>query len=140
MWVDITPQDVAESINDAELSAALETFLAPGQQSPLLGIIADKTAEVRGYVRVRNRLAATGVPEELKSSCIDLVIFDALGRLSPDLAKRRLHWHEEALKRLDKVSEGKFSISQPDSEVTQAPSPKFSVPVRDFGTDNERGI
>jgi hypothetical protein len=140
MWVDITANDVIGSVNDPELAVALNAFRAENQGDLLPGIISDKVAEVRGRVRVRNRLADHGVPEELKSATVDLVIFDALARLSPELAKRRQHWHDEALKKMDQVSSGELKVSEPDSEVTQSPAPHFFQTRTHFSLNDQEGL
>ena len=143
MWVLITKDDVLGSVNDAELRVAIESHLADGQVDPLPGTIAEKIAEVRGYISVRNRLGIEGVPLELKSTTLDLIVFDTLARISPELAKRRIHWHDEAMKRLDRVASGTFSICEPETPSTekgQSPSPQIELRKNNFSENSQRGI
>jgi hypothetical protein len=142
-WLEITTDDVLGAVNDNELTVAIQSYIAAGQSNPLPGTIAEKTAEVRGYVAVRNRLGVSGVPLELKATTIDLIVFDTLARISPDLAKRRIHWHDEAMKRLERVADGKFSVCEPSTpavEQSQAPSPHFERRRLDFEKRDESGI
>lgn len=81
-WITITQDDILASINNPELTAALNTAPASGQDNILDTLISDVTAEVRGYVRRRNTLGQSGtLPQELKNAAIDIIIYRAANRL-----------------------------------------------------------
>ena len=144
-WITLTQDDVLASINNPELTAALNTALASGQDNPLDTLLPDVTAEVRGYVRRRNTLGQSGtLPQELKNAAIDIIIYRAANRLRKKaIAEDKQADYEQALRRLQGVAEGRVAVSAPDnptSEVTSAPGPRLSKARREFGLEEERGI
>ena len=144
-WITITQSDVLASINNPELSAALNTALASGQNNPLDTLIPDVTAEARGYVRRRNTLGQSGMlPQELKNAAIDIIIYRAANRLRKKaMAEDKKADNDLALKKLQGVAEGSVAVSAPDNpttEVTSAPEPRFERLHREFGWNKERGI
>jgi phage gp36-like protein len=144
-WITITQDDVLASINSAELTAALNTALAAGQENPLDILIPDVTTEVRGYVRRRNTLGQTGaLPGELKNAAIDIIIYRTANRLrKKGIAEDKKADNDRALQKLQAVADGSLAVSAPDNpstEVTSAPSPHFDRARREFGREEERGI
>jgi phage gp36-like protein len=144
-WITLASGDVLASINNPELTAALNTALASGQSNPLNTLIPDVTAEVRGYVRRRNTLGPAGtLPQELKNAAIDIIIYRAANRLRKTaFAADKKGDNDLALRKLEAVANGEIAISAPDnptSEITSAPAPHFERPRREFGWDQERGI
>lgn len=144
-WITLTQDDVLASINNSELTAALNTATASGQDNPLDTLLPDVTAEVRGYVRLRNTLGPTGtLPQELKNAAIDIIIYRAANRLRKKaIADDKKPDNDQALRKLEAVAEGGLAVSIPDNpttEVTSAPAPHFEKPRRQFGWDEERGI
>ena len=106
-WITITQDDVLASINNPELSAALNTALASGQDNPLDTLIADVTAEVRGYARRRNTLGPSGtLPQELKNAAIDIIIYRSANRLRKKaIAEDKKADNDLALRKLQGVAE-----------------------------------
>lgn len=144
-WITITQDDVLASINNAELTAALNTALAGGQENPLDTLMQDVTAEVRGYVRRRNTLGQTGaLPQELKNAALDIIIYRAANRLGKKaIAGDKKADNDAALLKLQGVANGTVAVSAPDNpttEVTSAPAPHFEKSRREFGWEEERGI
>jgi phage gp36-like protein len=144
-WITITQNDVLASINNSELTAAINTATASGQDNPLDTLLPDVTAEVRGYVRRRNTLGPTGtLPQELKNAAIDIIIYRAANRLRKKaIADDKKADNDQALRKLEGVAEGGIAVSAPDSpttEVTSAPAPHFEKARREFGWDEERGV
>ena len=144
-WITLTQDDVLASINNSELTAALNTATASGQDNPLDTLLPDVTAEVRGYVRLRNTLGPTGtLPQELKNAAIDIIIYRAANRLRKKaIADDKKPDNDQALRKLEAVAEGGLAVSIPDNpttEVTSAPAPHFEKARRQFGWDEERGI
>lgn len=144
-WITILPDDVLASINNSELTSALTTALASGQSNPLDTLIADVTAEARGYVRRRNTLGPTGtLPQELKNAAIDIIIYRAANRLRKKaVAEDKKPDYDAALKKLLAVANGTVAVSAPDnptSESTSAPAPHVQERRLDFGREEERGI
>jgi phage gp36-like protein len=144
-WITLTQDDVLASINNSELTAALNTALASGQDNPLDTLLPDVTAEVRGYVRRRNTLGQPGtLPQELKNAAIDIIIYRTANRLRKTaVAGDKKADNDEALRKLQGVAEGTVAVSAPDSpttEVTSAPGPHVTRERRDFGWEEERGL
>jgi len=144
-WITITQDDVLASINNSELTSALNTALASGQGNPLDKLIPDVTAEVRGYVRRRNTLGQNGtLPQELKNAAIDIIIYRTANRLRKKaIADDKKADNDLALKKLEAVGDGSVAVSAPDNptqDITSAPGPHFSEPRHEFGMENERGI
>ncbi|HZM01557.1 MAG TPA: phage protein Gp36 family protein [Candidatus Saccharimonadales bacterium] len=144
-WITITPDDILASINNAELTAALNTAIASGQGNPLDTLIPDVTAEVRGYVRRRNTLGQSGtLPQELKNAAVDIIIYRTASRLRKRaIAEDKKADHDQALNKLAGVADGTVAVSAPDNpttEVTSAPAPQFDSQRRAFGWERERGI
>jgi phage gp36-like protein len=145
-WITIAQDDVLASINNAELTAALNAALASGQDNPLDTLIPDVTAEVRGYVRRRNTLGQSGMlPQELKNAAIDIIIYRTANRLRKKaIAGEKKADNDQALLKLQGVADGSVAVSAPDNpttEVTSAPGPQFEKPRSEgFGYEEERGI
>lgn len=144
-WITISQDDVLASINNSELTAALNAAIASGQDNPLNTLIPDVTAEVRGYVRRRNTLGQTGtLPQELKNAAIDIIIYRTANRLRKKaIAEDKKPDNDQALQKLEAVAEGAVAVSAPDNpttEVTSAPRPHVEPMHREFGYDEERGI
>jgi phage gp36-like protein len=144
-WITLSPDDVLASINNSELTAAITTALASGQDNPLDTLLPDVVAEVRGYVRRRNTLGQTGmIPQELKNAAIDIIIYRAANRLRKKaIAEDKKADNDQALKKLEAVAEGTIAVSAPDvvtGEITSAPDPQFERTIREFGPEHERGI
>jgi len=144
-WITIAQSDVLASINNSELTAAINTALASGQDNPLDTLIPDVTAEVRGFVRRRNTLGQTGtLPQELKNAAIDIIIYRAANRLRKTaIAADKQADNDAALKKLEEVAEGRIAVSAPDNpttEITSAPGPHVNWARHEFGWNEERGI
>jgi len=144
-WITIAQTDVLASINNSELTAAISTALASGQENPLDTLLPDVTAEVRGYVRRRNTLGPTGtLPQELKNAAIDIIIYRAANRLRKKaIAEDKKADNDAALRKLEAVADGRLAVSAPDNpttDITSAPGPHVARERREFGWDEERGI
>lgn len=144
-WITIAQDDVLASINNSELTAALNAAPATGQENPLDTLIPDVTAEVRGYVRRRNTLGPAGMlPQELKNAAIDIIIYRTANRLRKKaIAEDKKADNDQALRKLEAVAEGSLAVSAPDTpttDVTSAPAPRVERVRREFGWEEERGI
>lgn len=116
-WREITAADVEAHLNAGELTEYRQHSVE--NEDPLPILIADVTALVRGYVGVRYRLGARGVPDELRAPALDLVIHRLAKRVTRAVdgdADRRLA-AEAATRLLDLVREGAFAIA-PDTAST----------------------
>lgn len=110
-WGTITAADVEGSLNDGELS---EYRLKCAQiEDPLPGLITDVTEEVRGYLTARYDLGSsqTGVPSDLRTAAIDIIIYRLTKRVEVDKGdgdNLRADAADRAEKRLQAAGKGEF--------------------------------
>jgi len=109
-WVTLTESDVKVALNAAEL----ETYrnqVANGDSDPLGTIIADVTAEVRGYVATRYPLEADGLPHSLKNAALDLAVYRLAKRCQSATEAQRKPAADDAMSLLRDVAAGDVAIA-----------------------------
>lgn len=109
-WVTLTESDVKVALNAAEL----ETYrnqVANGDSDPLSTIIADVTAEVRGYVATRYPLEADGLPHSLKNAALDLAVYRLAKRCQSTTQEQRKPAADDAMSLLRDVAAGEVAIA-----------------------------
>lgn len=125
MWTEIEIDDVRNHLSATEYTVVASRLLAPGQSNPVPAIIADVTREVRGYVQAcqSNRLAASGLPAELKPAALDLIVMRLIRRLPDGVfgkTERREEAERNALTLLRAVADCRFAVEQPDTPADLA--------------------
>lgn len=132
-WITLTTDDLNRSLAGPE-KAALRTVAVEGADDPLETIIAEVINEVRGYVagnRANTLGAGATIPDKLKSAALARIRFEAFSRLPVGrslLTEDRVEANRSAIRLLERVSEGKFAIEEPDeaaSESIAGASPAF---------------
>lgn len=109
-WVTLTESDVKVALNAAEL----ETYrnqVANGDSDPLSTIIADVTAEVRGYVATRYPLEAEGLPHSVKNAALDLAVYRLAKRCQSTTQEQRKPAADDAMSLLRDVAAGEVAIA-----------------------------
>lgn len=149
-WRRITETDLLTRISGAELSAFRAAALAVGQADPIDDVLLQVTDLVRGYIAANraNTLGAAGtVPDKLISTAVDIAVMDVQKRAAGvviDPEGARADACKDALRRLEKVADGKFAIEEPEEESTETiagtPAPLFSGRIRQYGRTYEDGI
>ena len=107
-WVELRAEDIEASLNDGELSEYRQH--AAQLTDPLPSIIADVTSLVRGYLASRYKIASPGIPVELKTAAVDVVIYRLSKRVhrgGDDDAQRR-QAATDAVRLLEAAGKGEF--------------------------------
>lgn len=143
-WITIGTADVLASVNNSELTAAINTLVASGQASPLTILIPSVSERVRSYCRRRNTVGPAGtIPLELKDAAIDIIIYRCACRVNSAVVEKQKPYND-AMKMLKEVASGEMAISAPltqTTDVTSAPSPQIQPRHSEgFGYKKERGI
>ncbi|MEK9752259.1 MAG: phage protein Gp36 family protein [Rhodospirillaceae bacterium] len=118
-WTTITASDVSASFSNSEKAAA---DAAKGDDK-LGDVIADVVDEIRGYVAVKNRLAAGAtIPGRLESTALIIIRHRFLSSLpsSALITEARQLEYNQAIERLKNVAKGLFAVE--DSDGTESPS------------------
>lgn len=145
MWVTITEDDFNRKMAGPETNALKTKVLAAGQANPLPEIIADVVNEVRGYVAVKNTLAAGAtIPDKLESAALAIIRFRLATRLpvSTLLTDDRRTENKDALALLKMVAQGDYAIDEPEDvseEVIGTPSPSMKKKCRRFTRRSQDG-
>lgn len=124
-WSTITEDEVKTRFAGAELAALRQKALSAGQPDPLPSVIAEVIATVRGYVAAceSNTLSAGAtVPDNLKSTALDLVRHEMLNRLGLKVSEDRSAAWREAIRRLEKVAACAFAVDAPDEPIRETQS------------------
>lgn len=104
-WGTISVVDVESALNAGELAEYRRHVVSVAD--PLPTITADVIALVRGYLQVRYALTEEGIPDELRSPAIDLVVFRLTKRVGKASEDRQAA-HDKAMDILAGASEGKM--------------------------------
>jgi len=124
MWIAITEAHVQTKLTGAELNATRTAALASGQGDPLQEVIDQITREVRGCVAAwPHNILGEGdtIPDECLRSALALIVAELCIRIPGKivLSEQRVEARKEAVAFLNRVSEGKVRLVQPDVETTE---------------------
>ena len=119
-WSALTTANVKTRLTGAELAAMQTAALSAGQTDPLPDIITQVTDEVRGYVAAnrKNTLGAAGtLPSKLHGAALAMIRYRLATRLPVKslLTEDRVKENEAAIRLMEQVAAGKFSIEDPTS-------------------------
>lgn len=109
-WGTLTSDDIQAHLNAGELADYRAQVVGAGD--PLTTIIADVVQLVRGYVAARYEPEATGIPSELRTAAIDLVIYRLCKRVrkAGDGDEDRREAADRAMEILKDLGAGRFSL------------------------------
>jgi phage gp36-like protein len=145
-WQTITASDVLSKLSGAELSALQTAALGDGQTDPLPGIVTAVVDEVRGYIAANrnNRLGAAGtVPSKLVSASLSIIRHRLCTRLPVKslLTEERVKEKEDAIRLLERTSDGRFAIEDPQTDETSvAKVQQVSKPTRKTSREKLAGL
>lgn len=146
MWIQPTEADVLTVLSEAELSTYRATATASGQADPVAPTLAQVVDLVRGYVGANgpNTLGAAGtIPQKLLAPALDLVAVRLPQRVGVPPKEVRKDAADRAVRLLEQVAAGTFSIEEPDEatrETTAAPRPSLAARERIFDRASEEGL
>jgi phage gp36-like protein len=142
-WITITEAHVLTVVNSVELEAIRDAALAALQADPATESISQVTDLVRGYVGVKNTLGATGIPQKLLPTALDIIAYRIPNRVGRQLPASKLLLYQDAIKLLESVALGKFDIEEPvteSTEVSSNPSPSIIFNTMTFSRTLQNGI
>lgn len=123
-WSTITQTDLKERFSAPEWSVVSSVLLISGQvgSTVLDDLLAGTMDTVRGYVAAcrRNQMAATGIPNVLKDTALDIAVVTVYRRLGGklvDVDGQREKARMEAVSRLKDVAAGLFLVPVPDTAL-----------------------
>jgi phage gp36-like protein len=109
-WISLTATDVRDNLNDAEYEE-YRRHVGPDQADPMASILADVTAEVRGYVSTEHEISGTtGIPQSLKNAAIDIAIYRLAKRCHMGTEQQRKPAADAAVTLLQRVAEGDHGV------------------------------
>jgi hypothetical protein len=115
---------VKPRLSSTELTALQSVDLPSGVTDALADLVTQVVDEVRGFIQAGgNNLGAAGtLPSRLVSAAISIIRFRLSTRfpvkmLDTDARKRE---HDDAMKLLDRVADGKFAIEEPATGDTES--------------------
>ena len=119
-WVTLSTTDVRDNLNDAEFEE-YRRHVGPDQADPMTSILADVTAEVRGYVSTEHEISGkVGVPQSLKNAAIDIAIYRLAKRCHMGSEQQRKPAADAAVELLQRVAEGDHGIDDVTVEPTNS--------------------
>lgn len=129
-WGTLTASDIEAHLNAGELEDYRQHCV--GQADPLPTIIADVVSLARGYVGARYTCEATGIPDEVRVSAIDLVIHRLAKRVrkAGENDEDRRQAAEEAMRLLRDVAEGNFALPSTEASDTDPRSGSWGSQAR----------
>lgn len=117
-WITLTEADLQAALNDAELSS-YRSKIAAEQDDPVSTILADVTAEVRGYCgAVVSLTGTTGIPHTLKNAGLDIAVYRLAKRCQFSTEEQRKPAADDAKALLERVADGKHSLDVDEEEST----------------------
>lgn len=142
-WVTIIESDVKGALSNGELES-YRNLVANGDTDPLAGIIADVTAEVRGYIVTRYTLpSAAGLPQSLKNAAVDIIVYRLCKRAKTSTEDQRKPAADDARALLERVADGKHGVEDATDATTAAASagalPSIGERTRYFDRDSQDG-
>lgn len=146
-WIEFQSADFLNANSAPELVKLRAAATGDGQADPVDGIAAALVDEIRGHVAVKNTLGPAGtIPQELLACAVDIFRFRATLRLPgmkllQDDARRTAY--NNAVSLLQRVAEGKFTVSAPEEETEAemggAPAPDVGDIREDFAREKLDG-
>ncbi len=121
-WRELTEDDVLTTLAGPELNAYRVAALKAGQADPLAEIVATAVAEARGHIAdcAVNRLAAgMTLPSRVVHHVIAIVRYRLMSRLDMEVGEARTQEYRDARRFLERVSECKVSIEQPEGATEE---------------------
>lgn len=110
--ITLTTTDIRDNLNDAEYEE-YRRHVGPDQNDPMASILADVTAEVRGYVSGAYEIGGTtGIPQALKNAAVDIAIYRLAKRCHMGSEQQRKPAADAAVTLLQRVSEGKHGVDE----------------------------
>ncbi len=123
-WSTITQADLKERFAAPEWSVVSSVLLVSGQVGSTVmdDLLTGTMDTVRGYVAScrRNQMAATGIPNVLKDTALDIAtvtVYRRLGGKLVDVDGQREKARSEAISRLKDVAAGLFLVPVPDTAL-----------------------
>ena len=145
-WRAITEADLLLRLSGSELDALREAALGDGQADPIQGAIDQVTELARGYIAANGGVtlgAAGTLPERLIAPCVDILVVDVSGRAAGTLSdpnETRRDAYRAAIRLLEQVAAGNYSIDDPDDGAEQSASPSISEKTRTHDRTSQDGI
>lgn len=146
-WIEFQSSDFLNANSAPELEKLRAAATGDAQADPVNAIAAALVDEIRGHVAVKNTLGPAGtIPQELLACAIDIFRFRATLRvpglkLLQDDARRTAYNNAVAL--LQRVAEGRFTVSAPEeeseAEMGGAPAPDVGDIREDFAREKFDG-
>lgn len=148
MWRTLTENDILQAVTAAERDAIQTAATSPGQPLPVASVILTAVHDARGRIAAykANTLAeGDTVPETLVHHVVAIVRWRLLSRLPTDrlATEGRKMEYQEALKALESVATGRYSIEQPetaDDEKRATLRPSIAGRERKFTRTTQDGI
>jgi phage gp36-like protein len=134
-WITLSADDLLRSLSGPERQALQSAALGAGQSSPLPGILADITQEIRGYLAARPEASlgpAGTIPPSLTTAALSRARFEAFTRLPVTralLTEDRVEANKQAIALLRDVAAGRFRVESPEG-LHPEPGPAVRV-IRD---------
>lgn len=130
-WISVTEADVLTVLSGTELEKYRAVALKLGQTDPVEPTIIQVVDEVRGYCPKAATLGdGATIPKKLLGSALALIVVRIPARVSLSAGAVREKLAEEAIKRLERWSDGKFNTEEPETPDTEEPAasgrPSFS--------------
>jgi phage gp36-like protein len=106
--------------------------------------IADADAEIDGYLASRHQVPLDPVPENIRKYSVDIAIYNLFSRRADTLPDTRKERYQAAVRYLEKVAEGKWTLgaNDPDGNPSSSDRPQMSPenPERLFTRDTMKGF
>jgi phage gp36-like protein len=104
--------------------------------------IADADAEIDGYLGARHPVPLDPVPANIHKYSVDIAVYNLFSRkrdTAPEIRKER---YKAAIRYLEGVAEGKWTLGKDDPEGTPQPAdrPDIQSDPRIFSRDTMRGF
>jgi phage gp36-like protein len=147
-WTALTVTDVTTRLAGVEVTSLQTIALAAGQTDPIVEIIEQVTDEIRGYVGAGGyALGAAGtLPSKLIGTALAMIRQRVITRLPNAglMDQDRRDEYKDAIRLLENVSAGKFSLEEPlvlDTETSgKAHSSWDTLPTLNFSLEEQDGI
>ena len=146
-WTTLTATDVKTKLTGAEVTACQTAALASGQTDPLVEIVEQVVDEVRGYIAAGGFTLGDGttVPSKLVSATLAIIRYRLATRLPVKtlLTTERVEENKEAIRLLERVSDGKFVVEEPttaSSEALSAGTPSMTAKTLEYTADDGDGL
>lgn len=147
-WVSLTEADVRTRLSSAELAAVNSVHAASGDTTLVASLITQVTDEIRGYVAAwpENKLEeGAKIPSKLVGAALAIIRYRILSSLPSQtlLTEARKKESDDALRLLERVSEGKFRVEDPvtvSAETIAAAKPRFTAKTLTHRRSDADGI